>query len=199
MERMVCANLLRTPTNDSLIRTRFTRTKADRLSGGKSAKPIPKSHLNRYVDAFRTFIRITGVPCLNESDLGILDVEAKDWESIYQCPRKQAGEITIMVLKSWEEFVSDSMLGLTKRLFAWSFRVAVAACLRWDDLLCTAPTTLVLMKEGLIVFAARTKTRGKSEGRHWGDRDFAFSKKKSSREVSASPKKTQGVAPVISG
>ena len=64
-------------------------------------------------------------------------------------------------------FVSDSSLGMTERLFAWSFMVAVASGLRWDDLINTAPTTTVLMKEGLIGCAAKTKTRGKSDGRPW--------------------------------
>ena len=69
-------------------------------------------------------------------------------------------------------FVSDSTLGVTGRLYAWSFRVAVAACLRWGGLLCTAPATPVLMKEGLIGFAAKTKTGGTSDGRHWGGYRF---------------------------
>ena len=57
---------------------------------------------------------------------------------------------------------------ITERLFTWSFRVAVAARLRWGDLLNTDPTTTVLMKEGLFALAAKTKTSGKSEGTHWG-------------------------------
>ena len=31
----------------------------------------------------------------------MLDLEAKDWESIYQQKRKQAGEIPIWVLEEW--------------------------------------------------------------------------------------------------
>ena len=100
----------------------------------------------------------------------MIDVEAKGWESIYQCPRKQACRTPPQVLKAcggWG-FVSDSSLGLTVRLFAWSFRVAVAARLRLGDLLSTALATSVLMKEGLIGYAAKTKAMGKPEGRHWG-------------------------------
>ena len=36
--------------------------------------------------------------------------------------------------------------------------------LRWADIRNTAPYTLDLMGDGLIGFAAKTKTRGKSEG-----------------------------------
>ena len=65
-------------------------------------------------------------------------------------------------------YVSDSNRDLTERLFARSFRLAVASCLRWADLISTAPSTSVLMKEGLIGFAAKTKTGGKSDGRPLG-------------------------------
>ena len=57
-------------------------------------------------------------------------------------------------------FVSDSPIDLTGRLFAWPFRAEVADGLRWDDLLNTAPATLVLTKDGLAAVAAKTKTRG---------------------------------------
>ena len=68
---------------------------------------------------------------------------------------------------------------MAERIFARSFRLAVAAGLRWDDLLNTAPNTLVLIKAGLIGFAAKTKTRGVSEGRPCGGAsNFAFSNEK---------------------
>ena len=127
--------------------------------------PIPISHLNRDVDAIRTFGRITGAQSLNESDYGSLDFEAKDNGNTHRCHRKQADATPITAPKAREGFVSDSTLGITGGLFAWSFKVAVAAGLRWGDLLCTAPATLVLMKECLIGFAAKTETRGMSE---WG-------------------------------
>ena len=99
----------------------------------------------------------------------MLDVEAKSWESIYQCPRKQSGEIPISALIACVgNLVSDSKNDVAGGISAWSSRFAAAAGLRWDDLLNTSPTTLVLLKEGLIGFAAKTKTRGKSAGRHWG-------------------------------
>ena len=161
MGLMVCTNLFRTSANDSFGRVRLARKKGNEFLR-KSTKPIPKSHLNRYVSAFRKFVEIPGVPYLDESDFKMIDLEAKDWESIYQCPWKQAGEIPPRVLKAWGGFVSDSSLCVAVRLFAWSFRVAVAG-LRWDDLLSTAPATTVLMKECLIGFAAKTKTGGKSE------------------------------------
>ena len=49
---------------------------------------------------------------------------------------------------------------IVNRIFAWSFRVAEAAGLRWGDLLNTPPNTLTLNTEGLIGFAAKTKSRG---------------------------------------
>ena len=105
----------------------------------------------------------------------MLDVAAKSRGSTRQCHRKQAGGIPISVLTEWKNIVSDSKADIAERLFAWSVRLAVAAGLRWDDLLNTAPTTLVLLKEGLIGFAPKAKTRGKSEGRPWGASNFAFS------------------------
>ena len=104
----------------------------------------------------------------------MLDPEAQDWESIYQCPRKQAGQIPPHFLKAWGEFVSDSSLCITEALFAWPFRVAVASGLRWGDLLSNAPATTVLMEECHIGFAAKTKTMGKSDGRPCGDSNFSF-------------------------
>ena len=76
----------------------------------------------------------------------------------------------------WGGLVYDSKSDIDERLFAWSFRLAVASDLRWGDLLNTAPATLVLIKEGPIGFAAKTKTRGKYEGGGLaGGSNFAFS------------------------
>ena len=111
---------------------------------------------------------------LSESDLLMLDLEAKDWETIYQRKRRQAGEIPAAALSEWGEMVSDPQGGASGRIFAWSFRVGVAAGLIWGDLLNTAPNTLVLVKDGLIGFAAKTKTRGVSEGRPWGGKQIFF-------------------------
>ena len=63
----------------------------------------------------------------------------------------------------------DSSRNLTERLFARSFRVSVEAGVRWGDLLNTAPSTTVLMGEGLIGFAPKTKTRGGSLKADLGD------------------------------
>ena len=63
-------------------------------------------------------------------------------------------------------------MDLPERIFAWYFRVAAEAGLRWDDLINTAPSTTVLTKEGLIGFAANAKTRGRPEGRPWGEVDM---------------------------
>ena len=57
----------------------------------------------------------------------------------------------------------------------------VAAGLRRGGLLNKAPSTLVLMNDGLIGFAAKTKTRGKSEGRPCGGSAFAYSKENADR------------------
>ena len=104
----------------------------------------------------------------------MLDLEAKDWESIYQRKRKQAGEIPIWVLEEWGKLISDPESDMAERIFAWYFRVAVAAGLRWGDLLNSSPNTLLLLTGGLTGFAAKTKTRGVSEGRPWGASDYAF-------------------------
>ena len=83
-------------------------------------------------------------------------------------PAKTGGGIPVQVLKAWAEFVSDSSLDITERISEWSFRVDVAG-IRWADMLRTAPATTVLMTEGLVGFAAKTKTTGgESEGRPWG-------------------------------
>ena len=84
----------------------------------------------------------------------------------------------------WNSSLVSKSLGTVRlRLYARTngktirmvFQSAVAACLRWDDLLCTAPKTLVLIKDGLIGFAAKPEARGKSEGRPLGASNFAFS------------------------
>ena len=72
--------------------------KSDRNPHLSKVRPTPKTHLNRYVSDFRTFARAAGITYLDESDLHISDVKAKDWESIHQCPRKQAGKIPPPVL-----------------------------------------------------------------------------------------------------
>ena len=104
----------------------------------------------------------------------MLNLEAKDWESIYQRKRRQAGEIPLWVLGEWEKLISDPEADMAERIFAWSFRVAVAAGLRWNDLLNSTPNTLTLTTGGLTGFAARTKTRGVSEGRPCGGKRLCF-------------------------
>ena len=145
------------------------RVKKGILGNSKSAaKNPPETHLLRFSSAFRKFARIAGISYLIESDLGSLLGEAKDWESAYQRPRKQEEEIHVSILEICEVYVLDSSIDITERLFAWSFRVSVSSCLRWGDLLNTSPPTTVLMKDGIIGFAAKTKTRGKPDGRPWG-------------------------------
>ena len=46
----------------------------------------------------------------------MLDVEAKDWESIYQRQRKQAGEIPVSALIAWENIASDSKNDIAERI-----------------------------------------------------------------------------------
>ena len=70
------------------------------------------------------------------------------------------GKFTSQSYKHGGRYVPDSSRDLTERLFAWSSRVDVAAGLWWGDLLNTAPPTTVLLKEGLIGFAEKPKTRG---------------------------------------
>ena len=123
----------------------------------------------------------------------------KTWESTHQRRRKQAAEIPASVLKDWEDLVSDSKSDLAERLFAWSFRVAAVAGLRWSDLLNTAPSTLVLIKAGLIGFASKTKTRGKSEGRPRVACNFAFSNENGPRAAPTFSKKNQEIPHEISG
>ena len=108
----------------------------------------------------------------------MLNIEAKDWEPIYQMKRRQAGEIPASVLIEWGGIVSDPQGEMAERISAWSFRLGVAAGLRWGDLLNTAPNTLVLVKDGLAGFAAKTKTRGVSEGRPCGASNSSFSNEK---------------------
>ena len=140
----------------------------------KSARVPPKSHLNRYVAAFRKFVEIAWTTDPVESDLKISQVEEKDWESVYQCPRKQAGEIPAPGLMGWETYVSESSGDLPGRLFAWHFMISVASCLRWGDLLNTAPGTTVLMKEGLIGFAEKPRPVESLKEDHVGEVIFLF-------------------------
>ena len=64
----VCLNLFRTPAIDSCGGIRST----------KPARNPPKTHLDIYVSAFWEFVEIAGTPYLNESDLAIRHVDAKD-------------------------------------------------------------------------------------------------------------------------
>ena len=146
------------------------------------AKNRQKTHLRNYFPAFRKFVRITGISFLRQSDFGILHIGAKGWEGVYHLPRKQAGGIPISVLSVWGGFVSDSSRDIAEILFPLPFRVAVASGLGWGDLLNTAPPKTVLTKEGLIGFASKTKTRGRSEGRPWGASHYAFSNEKRLRK-----------------
>ena len=141
----------------------------------KPARNPPKTHLNIYVSAFRKFVEIAGIPYLIGSDLAILHVEAKDWERFYQRPSKQAEKTPVPILESCEKYVSEYSRDLPGGLFAWPFAVAVVSCLRRDGMISDAPSTTVLMKEGLIWSAAKSKTRGESGGRPWGAGRFAFS------------------------
>ena len=75
-------------------------------------------------------------------------------------PTKTGRTNTCVSPKRLGRYVSDSSRDLTKRLFAWPCRVSVSSCLRWGDLLNTSPPTTVLMKEGFIGFAEKTKTTG---------------------------------------
>ena len=145
------------------------RVKNASLKSENPSRNPPKTHLNSYASAFGEFVEIAGIPYLSDSDLGILHGAAKDWASVYQCPRKQVRQIPGTVLEACETYVSDPIRDLPGRLFAWSFSVAVSAGLRWGGLLNTAPDTTVLMKEGLIGFAAKTKTRGGSLKADHGD------------------------------
>ena len=148
------------------------------LEQKRDAKPTEKSHFDNFATSLREFLRVTGLTNLTASDLAMLDAESKDLESIYQRKKEQAGEIPASVLEAWGNIVSDSQCDVAERIFAWSFRLEVAAGLRWGDLLNTAPNTLVLLKSGLFWFAAKSKTRGKSEGRPCGASNFAFSNEK---------------------
>ena len=111
---------------------------------------------------------------VSESEINMLDVEARDWESTYQRKKKQAGEIPIWVLEEWGKVISNPEDDLVDKISAWCFRVAVAAALSWGDLLNSPPNTLTSNAEGLIGFAAKAKYRGVAEGRPWGASNYAF-------------------------
>ena len=63
--------------------------------------PVAKSHFTSSAYSIKKLIRVTGIKHLSDSDLVMLDLEAKDWETIYQRMRKQAGEIPTSVLFEW--------------------------------------------------------------------------------------------------
>ena len=76
-----------------------------------SARNPPETLLNSFVSAFREFVGITGISYLIESDLGILHIEAKGWESAYHFPRKQAEQIPASILETWETYV-QTLVGI---------------------------------------------------------------------------------------
>ena len=48
---------------------------------------------------FKKIIRVTGLKNVSESEMNMLDVEARDWETTYQRKKKQADEIPIWALE----------------------------------------------------------------------------------------------------
>ena len=156
-------NLPPTPPIDSFrqIRTGGRKCRFGNTEHGPEIHP--KSPVRNSASACREFVKIAGISHLGQSDFGILNLEANEWGDFYHYPRKQDGEIPIRVLIVWGGIVLGSSRRLTERLFAWPFRVSAAVGIRWVDLLNTAHPATVLMKEGLIGFAAKTKTVGKPE------------------------------------
>ena len=72
---VVRPSLFRTSANDSFGRIRFASKKGS-LKSTKTGKAAENA--SKYVSDFRKFAEIAGGQYLSESDLKILDVEAKD-------------------------------------------------------------------------------------------------------------------------
>ena len=109
------------------------------------------------------------------TDIRIAGIGPFDWGNAFRYQKLQEERIPISSLQGRGGLISDKNVEIQERLFAWSVRVAVSAGLRRGDLLNTAPSTLALMGECLIGCAAKTKTRGKSEGAPRGASTFAYS------------------------
>ena len=143
----------------------------------------PAAHLVALSIGFKKLTSAAGLMRVNQTDLRITNVEALEWGIACHRRKRQAGRTPIQVLGMCASLVSDSESkhpsgwggGLGGDLFAWSFMVSVADGLRWGDLLNAPPSTLVLMNDGLIGFAAKTKTRGKSEGSPRGESSSSYS------------------------
>ena len=194
MGLMVCTNLSRTSVNYSFAEYDWRVKKGPSFSE-KQITPIPKSHLNRYVSAFRNFFEITGVPYLDESDFKMIDPEAKDWESIYQRPRKQAVRIPVRVLKALGEFVSDSSLCITGRLFAWSFQGCsrIRSKVGWSSKYCARNNSLNERRSRWV--RGKNQNQGKVRGGPRGLSISLFLRKTGSQLGLSYSEKTQGLLP----
>ena len=138
-------------------------------------RKVPASHLVTHPGGFGEITNTAGLEIFNISDLNIARLGWGEWGKYLRRPRRQSGQNPIPVLGKWEDLISDSKTNHPGKLCDLSCRAAIAAGLRRGDLVNTSPSALVLMKEGPVKFAAKTKTRGKSEGRLWGACSYAFS------------------------
>ena len=105
--------------------------KQKRLEQKREAKPVEKPHFDNFTTALRKFLWVTGLTNLTASDLTMLDVDAKDWGTIYQRKRKQAGETPASALEARWNIASDSQSDVEERIFAWPFRLSAEAGIRW--------------------------------------------------------------------
>ena len=127
---------------------------------GKERK-TSASRLSGLSSAFAKFQKIAGLASWGDTDMRIINLASADWEIAYQFHTRQAGGIPVSVMGRWAWLIGDKNIDIPERLSARSFIIAVAAGIRRNDLLNTAPSTLDLMNEGRIGFAERPK-RGRS-------------------------------------
>ena len=99
-----------------------------------TVKPFEEPRFTSFTYSFRKIIRVTGVKCHR---LGHNDAKPRGERLGINLPTKtkQAEGIPMWVLEEWGKLISDPEADMTERIFAWSFRVAVAAGIRWGDLL----------------------------------------------------------------
>ena len=117
---------------------------------------------------------------LSVGDVQIVQIGDLAWLKARQKPKRQAGQIPADVLNTRGLINLEEEISIRGRIFASPYRFPIEWSLTWRDLLHASPKTLVLQKAGLIVFAARTKTRGVSERRPWGARSFSCNAAKNS-------------------
>ena len=165
-------DISRTPTKSSFfLEGRDEIVAKYSAKGDDKERKIPETPLLGFRPAFAKLQKVAGLSAWGTPDLNFLNIEAAHRPNSYQ-PRK---------LQEENPSFCDRKAGMSRhgrefetpeKISAWASRLAAGACLRWNGFFNSALSTLVLMNECRICFAAKTKTRRKPDGSPLGGSSF---------------------------